>query len=72
MAGIQGGGRARQDAAKVESLIATFHATISMAQDMIASGNDDLALRYYLLAEELLARMPAAERARFEDALRVN
>lgn len=72
MAGIGGCECTRQGTAATESLTAAFQSTVSIAKDMIASGNDDLALRYYLLAEEIWSRMPAADQARFKAALRVN
>ena len=70
MAGIEGCDC--MGTAGMESLAAAFQSTISIAKDMVASGNDDLALRYYLLAEEIWSRMPAADQARFKAALRIN
>lgn len=72
MAGIGGCDCTQQGTAKTESLVSAFQSTVAIAKDMIASGNDDLALRYYLLAEEIWSRMPAAEQVRFETALRIN
>jgi len=72
MAGIEGCDCTRQGTVRAESLASAFQSTVSIAKGMIASGNDDLALRYYLLAEEVWSRMPPADQARFKAALRIN